>query len=317
MILFINACARAESRTKQLAKALLQVLDEYVTEIELYKTEIPLLDETNIRTRQEAAEKHDEANTFVKLATTFSDANTIVIAAPYWDLSYPAVLRSYIEAVQVQGITFDYEENGKPTGLCKAREIYYVTTSGGEMGEVDLGFEHIKALGTQMWGIDNIHYIDAHGLDIAGNDPNEILNKKIEQIRIMKSDAYQTISLRNRVMIVDDSKINIIKAEHVLKQNGFFTITATSGEECIKKLKVEEVNLILLDIAMPDMDGFETLEAIRADDDIKDIPVIFVTADNSMEDVIRASKLGISGYVTKPFDDAQLIEHVRKTLATS
>lgn len=315
MVLFLNACARNDSRTKKLAKVLLKVLDEYVKEVELYKLDIPLLSDETIKSREEAAKKQDDADPFVALSKEFADANTIVIAAPYWDLAYPAKLRAYIEAVMTRGITFDILDNGDYKGLCKAKELYYITTSGGIIGDVNLGYEHIKDLASRMWGVEKCYYYSAEGLDLAGNDPEEILKKRMDQIKVIKSDAYQTIGLRNRVMVVDDSHVNILKAEHILKENGFFTASAISGAECLKKLKMDKADLILLDIEMPQMNGFEVLEALRSDPETAKIPVIFVTADKSVDVVLEAAKKNVAAYVTKPFDADQLIGHVRKALA--
>lgn len=315
MILFINACARKHSRTKRLADSLLKILDEYVKEVNVYTEQIPILNELALNEREVAAKKFDDTNPFVALAMDFRDADTIVIAAPHWDLSYPAALRTYIEAIMINGVTFTFDKDGVPAGLCKAKHLYYISTSGDFLEDNDLGYTHIKTLAKKYLGIKNVTNFTADGLDLEGSHPEEIINAKINDIKVLVSDAYQTIGLQKRVMIVDDSKINILKAEHILKENGFFTVSATSGPDCLKKLKLNKVDLILLDIEMPQMDGFEVLEALRSNVATSHIPVIFVTSDKDIDTILMASQKHIAAYITKPFNDTELIEHVRKTLA--
>ena len=93
MILFLNACVRSESRTKQLADRLLARLDDKdVKEIRLWELDLPKVDETFINRRSELAGKNDFSDPMFDLAKDFAAADTIVIAAPYWDLSFPSVL---------------------------------------------------------------------------------------------------------------------------------------------------------------------------------------------------------------------------------
>ena len=98
-----------------------------------------------------------------------------MIAAPYWDLMFPAVLKTYFENVTVSGITFRYSDQGRPESLCKAKTLYYVTTSGGFIAENDFGFSYVKALAQNFFGIAYIHRYSAEGLDIFGADVESIL----------------------------------------------------------------------------------------------------------------------------------------------
>ena len=86
-------------------------------------------------------------------ARQFADADTVVIAAPYWDLLFPAVLRIYLENITVCGITFRYSEKGIPESLCNAEKLCYVTTSGGFIGENNFGFDYVKALSSGFFGM--------------------------------------------------------------------------------------------------------------------------------------------------------------------
>ena len=113
------------------------------------------------------------------LARQFAKADTVVIAAPYWDLSFPAALKQYIEAINVVGITFEYTEEGIPKGLCKADKLYYVMTAGGDYAPEDYGYGYIKALSESYYGIKNVTLIKATGLDIKGADVEAIL-KNVE-----------------------------------------------------------------------------------------------------------------------------------------
>ena len=103
-----------------------------------------------------------------------------VIAAPFWDLSYPAILKIYLERISVTNITFGYDEQGNNVGLCKAGNLVYITTSGGEIGEKNYGYDYLKGL-SQMFGISRTHCLTAEGLDVWENDPQAILNRAKKQ----------------------------------------------------------------------------------------------------------------------------------------
>ena len=89
-------------------------------------------------------------------AKRFANADTIVIAAPFWDLSFPAVLKIYFENITVSGVTFEYSEKGRPLGKCRAKKLYYITTSGGYIGNNNFGFDYVKALAENFFGIKNV-----------------------------------------------------------------------------------------------------------------------------------------------------------------
>ena len=113
-------------------------------------------------------------------ARRFANADMIIIAAPFWDFSFPALLKIFIEHVCVSGIAFKYTNTGIQT-LCKASKLYYVTTMGG-YNSTDYGFGYIKALCNVLYGIDDVRLIKAEGLDIIGNDVDEIMEKVKKEI---------------------------------------------------------------------------------------------------------------------------------------
>ena len=117
-----------------------------------------------------------------KYAQQFANADIVLISAPYWDLSFPAILKTYIENINVNGITFSYSEKGYPVSLCKAKKLIYVTTSGGPIISDDFGFGYIKSLSENFYGINDINYIKAEGLDIWGANIQEILEKAKKDI---------------------------------------------------------------------------------------------------------------------------------------
>jgi len=179
-ILFINCCARGkESRTLALAKAFLdeytKINDASVCELDLSKTALSPLDADKLALRTELSEKGDFSHDMFKSAHEFANAERIVIAAPYWDLSFPAQLKTYIENICVTGIAFCYTETGAK-GLCRADKLMYITTCGAFLGEMNFGGDYIKGLCT-LWGIPEFSQISAEGLDIDTFDANEIMAK--------------------------------------------------------------------------------------------------------------------------------------------
>jgi len=178
-ILFINACVREQSRTKRLADCLLSKLQGEIEEVRLSETVFPLFDEKFLQKREELIAVGDFEDDLFKLARQFAGADLIVIAAPYWDLSFPAALKQYFEQINVVGITFMYTPEGFPKGLCKAKKMYYITTAGGLYVPEEFGFGYVKALAQNFYGIEEVEEIRAVGLDIDGADAGKIMQECI------------------------------------------------------------------------------------------------------------------------------------------
>ena len=177
MTLFINACVRDESRTKRLADHLLAKQNEPVTEIRLGEIFFAPTDEECLVRRDRLIAENNRSDPMFSLANQFASADRIVIAAPYWDLSFPAILKQYLEKINVCGITFFYTPEGIPRGLCRAKELVYVTTAGGTFVPEEFGFGYVKALAQNYYGIPDVRLIQAVGLDLDGADPEQILRE--------------------------------------------------------------------------------------------------------------------------------------------
>lgn len=174
-ILYVNACVRKGSRIERLAKKPLAKIGKPYEEICLQDTAFPAVDEEYLRKRDELVLAGDFDDPMFDFARRFREAEAVVIAAPYWDLSFPAMLKQYLEQVNVVGITFKYSEDGVPVGLCNASRLYYVTTAGGHYVPEEYGFGYVKALAQNYYGILDVRKIEAVGLDINGADVNEIM----------------------------------------------------------------------------------------------------------------------------------------------
>jgi FMN-dependent NADH-azoreductase len=177
MILFVNACVRKDSRTRRLAEALLDRLEGEVAEVVLEDISFPLTDEKFLESRDRLIdEKRFDDESFF-LARQFAQADTIVIAAPYWDLSFPAALKQYIEHINVLGITFEYTPEGTPRGLCRADRLYYVMTAGGSFVPEEYGYGYVRTLAQSFYGIKDVELIKAVGLDVYGADAEKLLEE--------------------------------------------------------------------------------------------------------------------------------------------
>ncbi len=123
---------------------------------------------------------------------------------------------------------------------------------------------------------------------------------------LTESQAQKTI------LVVDDTPGNIDMMLNILKE--YDVIPATSGEEALFLLKRETVDMILLDIMMPSMDGFEVCRRLKADEATREIPVIFITARNDLDSIEKAYDAGGVDYVTKPFRPRELMARVKTHL---
>ena len=180
-ILFINACIRPESRTLILANHLLSKLNGQVEEVNLEKEAIPALTTASLKYRQDllAAEQFDDP--MLKYARQFKEADVIVIAAPYYDLSFPSSLKNYLEAVACVGLTFWYDENEVAQTHTRARKLYYVSTGGGILKK-QYGFEYVKALVGEFYHIFDVQGFFAEKLDLLGSDPDAIMQEALGSI---------------------------------------------------------------------------------------------------------------------------------------
>ena len=116
-------------------------------------------------------------------------------------------------------------------------------------------------------------------------------------------------------LIVDDEKLILISTRIVLESVGYQVLTAASGEEAISKAKEDKPGLILLDIMMPGIDGWETLSRLKEDPDTKDIPVVIFTAREHTRGRKLAREMGAVDYFQKPFEPDELIEIVEQYLS--
>jgi len=112
--------------------------------------------------------------------------------------------------------------------------------------------------------------------------------------------------LSGRVLVVDDQKTNRMKMEFAVQNLGFAVESVAGGAECLDALREQSFDILLLDIVMPGMDGFEVLRTIKADPTLRDIPVIVISSLEEMEDSVRAIELGAEDFLTKPFNPVLL-----------
>lgn len=183
MVLFADACARQRSRTRMLAESVINQLQGSYERVNLFRQGIFPLDGETLAKREALIGRSDYSDDMFRLARQFRDAEEIVIAAPYWDLSFPAVLKCYLEAICVNGLTFRYNEQGIPEGLCRTKRLLYVTTAGGFIPERNFGYDYVRQLCTDFFGISDTVYIKAEGLDIYGADVQEILRDAEHEAR--------------------------------------------------------------------------------------------------------------------------------------
>lgn len=120
--------------------------------------------------------------------------------------------------------------------------------------------------------------------------------------------------LKSEILIVDDIPGNLNFIGDILQNEGFRIVVATNGKDAIDIAKEELPALILLDIAMPVMDGYEVCSILKADDQTKEIPIIFLTAKDENEDILKGFEAGAVDYVSKPFNSSELISRVNTHL---
>lgn len=115
-----------------------------------------------------------------------------------------------------------------------------------------------------------------------------------------------------KILVVDDEKHIVRLVQVNLERAGYEVVTAYDGEEALQKVKQERPDLIVLDVMMPKMDGFEVMKHLKADPTTRDIPVIMLTAKAQDADVFRGWQTGVDCYLTKPFNPLELLTFIRR-----
>ena len=118
-----------------------------------------------------------------------------------------------------------------------------------------------------------------------------------------------------KILIVDDVVSNVLLLKILLTNEKFQVCTANNGTSCIEMTRKEHPDLILLDVMMPDMNGFDTATILKKDDSTKDIPIIFLTALNTPQDLVHGFQVGASDFLTKPFNKEELVMRVTQQIS--
>lgn len=180
MTLYINACPRAESRTARLAEAYLAGRND-VCELKIYEEPLVPLNRERLARRDLLIAQGAWEDPMLAYARQFAAADEIVIAAPYWDLGFPAQLKTYIENIYVTGIVSAYNDHGQPIGLCRARSLTYITTAGGPY-DPRFSYDYLSAMAKDYWGIRETRLIAVDKLDIQGNNPDALVQAAIDRL---------------------------------------------------------------------------------------------------------------------------------------
>lgn len=175
-ILHIDATVRSNSRTAILAEHLLNKLSGEISRVRLCETPFPAVDEAFLSVRDRACMTRDFSGDIFAPAKQFAAADLIVVAAPFWDLSFPSALKQYFEQINVTGLTFTYSDDGRTVGLCKAKKLFYVTTAGGRIYNDEYGYGYVRALAESFYGIAETVCFKAEGLDIYGADTGRLIS---------------------------------------------------------------------------------------------------------------------------------------------
>ena len=117
-----------------------------------------------------------------------------------------------------------------------------------------------------------------------------------------------------RMLVVDDNRVNWLLLTHALEQNGHHVSTAENGRIGMQMLKSQTFDVILLDIDMPEMNGFEVLEALLQDNDLRDLPVIMTSASDELDRVVKCIEMGAEDYLVKPLNPVLLRARVNASL---
>lgn len=188
-LLFVDCCIRgSQSRTAELARAFFGAVDEtayHVTRLDLIAQDLKPLVGEFLDSRQVLLAQGRLDHPRFRFAHQFARADLVVVAAPFWDLTYPALLKLYIENVSVDGITFGCNAQGI-YGKCRGKKLVFLTTRGGyyEGSPLEQGSRSMEAL-SRFFGFGSYACVAADGLDAEGADSHAILDEACARARAL------------------------------------------------------------------------------------------------------------------------------------
>ncbi|MFN8247503.1 MAG: response regulator [Ferruginibacter sp.] len=123
------------------------------------------------------------------------------------------------------------------------------------------------------------------------------------------------MSTAHKILVVDDDPYILMSLEFLMRKNGFDVVVARNGTEALDLVEKQLPDLVLLDIMMPDVDGYEICRYIKKSSRLKNTKVVFVSAKSKESDIQKSYELGASLYITKPFSTRELLKQVKELLA--
>ena len=184
-MLVVDCCVRGDASTTRkyyqayLKKRGLEAGD--YTCLDLTKTPLAPLSAEDLVARDALRARGAYEDEMFALARQFRDADEILIAAPFWDLSFPSLLKVYLEHVSVCDITFGYDSSGQSVGYAKACRLLYFSSCGGYVGAMHLGYEYVKAF-AEMMGIHECQAYTLEGMDVDPSKREGILAEAVDRL---------------------------------------------------------------------------------------------------------------------------------------
>lgn len=262
-------------------------------------------------------EKHDgEEASFVDEIKEFLDVDTGMTYCCNSEDFYKEMLTTYVDNNKVS----ELEDCFKEEDLENYRiQVHALKSTSMSIGAVTLS-EEAKAL-EMAAKEERVGYIEEHHDEVV-KDYKSLLGKlamvlsdsKVENaLDEVPEDVMDELEEKPCILVVDDSTINLRSAEHMLEDK-FLVHCMTSGKSALEFLENTSPDLMLLDLHMPEMDGFEVMERIQADDRYKDIPVVFLTADDDRDTEIKGFQMGALDFIKKPFVADIMIQRINRIL---
>jgi DNA-binding response OmpR family regulator len=134
-------------------------------------------------------------------------------------------------------------------------------------------------------------------------------------INISNNKTIEADAMAEKILIIDDDSETLRLIGLMLQRQGYLTITASNGEEGVALAKHELPDLVILDIMMPDVDGFMVAKHLRAEPGISEIPILMFTAKSQVDDKVAGFEAGADDYLTKPVHPVELVAHVKALLS--